>query len=1149
MTKRTLNSEKSSAELAVGAQGVAAGARLRVEEGRITPLPNEEFEAVKNLRQAGSHEVLFHTVPEYLPPLRGEMFELVSFAIPARWQGVRSETDRVVLEQEFRNQVAIALTPFVEQLPVGAGLVAEYELSPVGGGAVTLVARFAAECCGNAGADGGFDEELRTCLSALSDHYTFRGDGSGPAFPGKKGAQTWIVRPLSVNLQAAAGIGFTAPRAETAAEVRLPAMDLSRAAPGNNSSGCWPTWPAGLLHALKAARAGRTSFRIRIRLRRERLSEAAIRSLNRLTADDCIDRAGASSTAREDGLGAPPCSTSMLDSLLAGWCSVAPDALRVELEADVSGGRPNESLLRILAGEVFPGRFVEILPAVQAANLASAPPVLDLSNLYPLAAGLPPLLPHPALLEALDYPRHHDNPSIALPVEGILLGTTPMNGFEHPVRIAEADRSRHTYVLGATGSGKSTLLYNMICQDMNAGRGVALIDPHGDLFEQVLASVPNGRVRDVVIIDPSDSETTVGLNPLDLGPVPEVNQGNRLANDLLDIFETLYDMRVAGGPGFEMFFRNTLMLASTACHDRSVAGLPKAPPTLMTVVEILRNEELRNHLLGACKRSFLGADLGGEVVSFFESTKKQRGDQSFENWVPYVSSKLTRFLNNPRLRRMLCAPRKTINFRRVLDEQKILLVHLNKGEIGDQDTKMLGMLLTKFIFQAALSRSDVPRCNRTPFHFYLDEFQAFVTPDVANALAESRKYGLHMCLAHQTMSQLDTPGSRTMMKAVLGNCANKLVFRVGIEEAQILEPAFLPRFDASTMSQLPDRKVLARILVKNRPTPPFVFETMPALSMESLGHGIDVSHAARAWSRHVHSPDSIADRDDFANTTGKGEEDTAVEPGAARPVSLMNGLLAISSGSKATDTDVAAIVDTACRAISRWQSLAHSAAAPTVRPQVGRFYWTANRSLVLACTVAEDGAAKGVVIVGGHGESGLRGACAGDAFIISSDGKFSSDAPLSELLGMHLIASADVRFDDEGAFKCDLDKTGAWLFGANRLVGTATPGFYETLNRSIVFVTDSDATEASRVGVVCLGGHGFSKIVGEKPFERYRVSSLGQFEVSAETGGNLPATTLGYIAGMSLARRLHLKGTDILIAFRSQADPTRRPHQTAEKVG
>ena len=664
----------------------------------------------------------------------------------------------------------------------------------------------------------------------------------------------------------------------------------------------------------------------------------------------------------------------MLDSLLAGWCSVAPDALRVELEADISGGRPNESLLRILAAEIFPGRFVEILPAVQAANLASASPVLDLSNLYPLAAGLPPLLPHPALLEALDYPRHHDNPSIALPVEGILLGTTPMNGFEHPVRIAEADRSRHTYVLGATGSGKSTLLYNMICQDMNARRGVAVIDPHGDLFEQVLASVPKERVRDVVIIDPSDSETTVGLNPLDLGPVAEVNQGNRLANDLLDIFETLYDMRVAGGPGFEMFFRNTLMLASTACHDLSVAGLPKGPPTLMTVVEILRNEELRNHLLGACKRSFLGADLGGEVVSFFESAKKQRGDQSFENWVPYVSSKLTRFLNNPRLRRMLCAPRKTVDFRRVLDEQKILLVHLNKGEIGDQDTKMLGMLLTKFIFQAALSRSDVSRGNRTPFHFYLDEFQAFVTPDVANALAESRKYGLHMCLAHQTMSQLDTPGSRTMMKAVLGNCANKLVFRVGIEEAQILEPAFLPRFDAGTMSQLPDRKVLARILVNNRPTPPFVFETMPALCRESRGHGIDVSHAARAWSRDLYSPDSSADHDNSANTMGKGAEDAAVAPGATRPVSLMNGLLAIASGSKATDKEVAAFIDTASRAVSRWQSLVHSAAAPTVRPQVGRFYWTANRSLVLACTVAEDGAAKGMVIVGGHGETGLRGA-------------------------------------------------------------------------------------------------------------------------------------------------------------------------------
>ena len=168
------------------AEAVTTGARLRVEEVReLTPPPNDEFEPLKNLRQAGWQEGLVHTAPEYPPLLQREIFELVSFAIPARWQGVRSETDRVVLEQEFRNQVAIALTPFVEQLPVGDGLVAEYELSPVGGGAVTLVARFAVECCGNAGADGGLDEELRTCLSALSDHYTFRAIDRDMHFPGR----------------------------------------------------------------------------------------------------------------------------------------------------------------------------------------------------------------------------------------------------------------------------------------------------------------------------------------------------------------------------------------------------------------------------------------------------------------------------------------------------------------------------------------------------------------------------------------------------------------------------------------------------------------------------------------------------------------------------------------------------------------------------------------------------------------------------------------------------------------------------------------------------------------------------------------------------------------------------------------------------
>lgn len=188
----------------------------------------------------------------------------------------------------------------------------------------------------------------------------------------------------------------------------------------------------------------------------------------------------------------------------------------------------------------------------------------------------------------LSFTRHYSNPAVQLADDGVLLGHAQLSGFEHPVRTATADRSRHMYMLGATGTGKSTLLYNMITRDMLAGEGLAIIDPHGDLFGQVLASVPARRIKDVVIIDPSDDQHPVGLNPLDFGGKPSLMKVHRIINDLLDIFDDLYNMREAGGPGFEQYFRNTLLLASTAPLKSS-----NGPPTLLTPLEVLRTKELR----------------------------------------------------------------------------------------------------------------------------------------------------------------------------------------------------------------------------------------------------------------------------------------------------------------------------------------------------------------------------------------------------------------------------------------------------------------------------------------------------------------------------------------------------------------------------
>jgi hypothetical protein len=786
--------------------------------------------------------------------------------------------------------------------------------------------------------------------------------------------------------------------------------------------------------------------------------------------------------------------------------------------------------------------------------------VLDLSNLYPLAAGLPPLLPHPGLLETLDFSKHYNNPSFELAGEGLLLGVAPMNGFEHAVRISKSDQARHSYLVGATGSGKTTFMLNAICQHMAVGNGLGAVDPHGDFADSILECVPPKRIGDVVIIDPSDSDYPVGLNPLDFGDKPDAATVNRLINDLMDIFEELYDLRISGGPGFEMFFRYTTFLASTAPHD--LRGFPKGPPTLLTIVAVLTDDDLREYLLARVCSSFLGEELGKDIVRFFEAAQKQSGDQSFKNWVLYVSCKLTRFLSNTRIRKLLCAPKRTVDFRKIMDDRKILVVKLNKGDLGDQDTKLLGRLVTKFIFQAALSRSDLPREDRTPFFYYLDEFQNFVCRDVPEMLAESRKYGLSITLAHQTLSQLGENGSHSMLNSILGNCANKFVFRVGLEEAKLLEPAFLPQFDAHAMCQLPDRKVLARILTGNRPTPPFVFNTLPARAKQEMVDGVTSSAAARAWSRKTYSSNSLGTEfakppaqekslfktlfDLGTNDDGPSVSDGPASQKQAHTMTLIGDLIAIRPGTMENGRAYIDLREASEQAPARWRGLANTE-SPAIQPQLGCCYWTTNRSLILVCSVAEKGAS-GLVIAGGHGERLLRGTGPGEGIGITQAGKLSSTAKLPSLLGLDLSAVADVSLEDNKVFEAAIDESGSWLMEPAHRLKDVMPGFYLTNNQSLVFVTLSKEAGTPWRATVCHGGHGIDSLSGEKPFESYNLSSMGQYEINGEKATKIPTTALGHLAGMSLARHLPLNGTDVpeSLSAASQSRKSRPSPMTAD---
>ena len=436
--------------------------------------------------------------------------------------------------------------------------------------------------------------------------------------------------------------------------------------------------------------------------------------------------------------------------------------------------------------------------------------LLDLGAVVHERDLLPPLLPSSETLAECGIPVSYSSVPYDLPSTGIVLGRAGHGRFGRTVRMSDADRARHCYVLGSTGTGKSTLLYNMLMQDIEAGAGVCLIDPHGDLYHQVLDALPLGRAKDLVTIDMCDFEKAVGINFLECeGPFRQQRM-NFITNEMMKIFDRLYNMREAGGPMFEQYMRNALLLVM----DNEYPG-----GTLMDIPWLFEDAKYRNFLLERCRNPF--------AVSFWrKQVATAGGEASLANVAPYVTSKLNQFTGNALLRPVIGQAKSTVDFRQCMDERRILLVNLSKGMLGELDSRLLGML----IVGAATRRAIGPGSNRKPFHLYIDEAHNFTTDTLTQMLAESRKFGLRMVLANQNLAQLDArdPGS-SVMQAVLGNAGTLLSFRLGAPDAEKLESYFKPRIKARDLAELPNYHVAARLLVNSRPARPFVFETMNAV--------------------------------------------------------------------------------------------------------------------------------------------------------------------------------------------------------------------------------------------------------------------------------------------------------------------------------
>jgi GTPase SAR1 family protein len=384
--------------------------------------------------------------------------------------------------------------------------------------------------------------------------------------------------------------------------------------------------------------------------------------------------------------------------------------------------------------------------------------------------------------------------------KGISLGKNIHRNVETEIYMAPEDRLRHMYVIGQTGTGKTTLLKQMIRQDILNGDGVCMIDPHGSDIQDVLSYVPKERLDDLVYFDPSYTARPMGLNMLEYDiRFPE--QKTFVVNEMLSIFNKLFDMKVAGGPMFEQYFRNSVML---------VLEDPASGNTLLDVSRVLSNKQFRDMKISKCKNPL--------VVQFWkEIAEKAGGEASLANIVPYIVSKFDVFLQNDIMRPIIAQEKSSFNFREVMDNKKILLVNLSKGRLGDINANLLGLIIVGKILMAALSRVDLVGKDFAPFYLFIDEFQNITTDSISAIFSEARKYKLSLTVAHQFIAQLD----EKIRDSVFGNVGSIASFRVSSEDAEYLEKQFLPTFSAKDLMNVDNLNCYLKMLSSGRPIRPF----------------------------------------------------------------------------------------------------------------------------------------------------------------------------------------------------------------------------------------------------------------------------------------------------------------------------------------
>jgi len=382
-------------------------------------------------------------------------------------------------------------------------------------------------------------------------------------------------------------------------------------------------------------------------------------------------------------------------------------------------------------------------------------------------------------------------------------GLTTFRNERKKFGIKTDDRRRHFYCIGKTGMGKSNLMENMAIQDIQAGRGVAYVDPHGEGAGKLLDFVPAKRINDVVFFNPADLDYPIAFNVMEK---VDFRYRHLVAGGLMGVFKKVWpDVWSAR---MEYILSNSIL-----------ALLEYPDSTLLGVNRMLADPEYREKVV---------AKITDPIVKSFWVTEYARYTQRYEiEATAAIQNKVGQFISNPLIRNIIGQTKSTIDMREIMDEEKIFIMDLSKGRIGEDNSRLLGALLITKLQLAAMSRVDTPEDDRKDFYLYVDEFQNFATESFANILSEARKYRLNITLGHQYIGQLMFDGSPKMRDAVFGNVGTLAVFRVGAEDAEFLEREFTPEFTAEDLVNLPKYNVYLKLMIDGIAGRPFSAETLP----------------------------------------------------------------------------------------------------------------------------------------------------------------------------------------------------------------------------------------------------------------------------------------------------------------------------------